>query len=142
MGSEAIANQMILERYIYTVITTFICLVWFINGLICKVLNLAPRHQEIVSRILGTEDAGLFTKTIGIAEILMVIWIVSRLQRRLCAIFQMTVVATMNIIEFILVPDLLLFGRMNIVFASLFIVLIYVNEFILSGKKQPEVSRN
>ena len=47
----------------------------------------------------------------------------------------MVVVGSMNILEFILAPDLLLFGRMNIVFAAIFIGLIYVNEFIVVKRK-------
>lgn len=112
------------------ILTAFICLVWFINGLFCKILNLVPRHQEIVRRILGEEYSWLFTKAIGIAEMLMVVWILSKIRSRFCAIFQIAIVGTMNVIEFILVPDLLLFGRMNVLFASIFIVIIYVNEFV------------
>ena len=123
-------------KIIRLLFTTFICLVWLINGLFCKLLDLVPRHEEIVARILGEQYAWLFTKAIGVSEILMVVWIASRIKRRFCAVFQMVVVGTMNIIEFILAPDLLLFGRMNIVFAAVFIVLIYVNEFFL-GKEKP-----
>lgn len=112
------------------IITIFICLVWATNGLLCKVLNLVPRHQQIVACILGEQHALLFTKAIGVAEILMVVWILSRVKSRFCVIFQMMIVTLMNLIEFILVPDLLLFGRMNIVLAAIFIVLIYINEFI------------
>ena len=36
----------------------------------------------------------------------------------------------MNIWEFIIAPDLLLWGKLNSVFALLFIALIYFNEFI------------
>lgn len=116
-------------------LTTLICLVWFANGLFCKVLNLVPRHQEIVTRILGEQHSWLFTKAIGVSEMLMVVWILSRIKSRFCAIFQMVVVGSMNILEFILAPDLLLFGRMNIVFAAIFIGLIYVNEFIVVKRK-------
>lgn len=119
------------QRILRYLTTGIIALFWFINGLFCKVLNLVPRHQEIVGRILGEQHAWFFTKAIGISEILMVVWMLSRIKSRFCAIFQMAIVGTMNILEFILVPDLLLFGKMNIVFAFLFIVLIYVNEFIL-----------
>jgi hypothetical protein len=111
--------------------TGIIALVWFINGFFCKCLNLVPRHQEIVERILGEQHAWFFTKAIGVSEILMVVWIFSRIKTRISAVFQMAIVGVMNILEFILVPDLLLFGRMNILFAFLFIVLIYVNEFVL-----------
>ena len=116
-------------------LTIIIAVVWAANGLLCKVLNLVPRHQQIVGRILGEQHAWLFTKAIGVAEMLMVVWILSRIKSRFCAIFQMAIVGIMNIIEFILVPDLLLFGRMNIVFASLFVGLIYINEFVLRKRE-------
>jgi hypothetical protein len=123
-----------LPRLLHILATAIITLVWFINGFFCKVLNLVPRHQEIVGRILGEQNAWLFAKAIGVSEILMVVWILTRIKSRFCAIFQMVIVGTMNIVEFILVPDLLLFGRMNIVFAAIFIVLIYVNEFFFDKK--------
>ena len=124
-----------LERLHHRLATSIIVLVWLINGLFCKVLNLVPRHQEIVGRILGEQHSRILTMVIGILEIVMVVWIVSRFKSRFCAIFQMTIVGTMNIIEFILAPDLLLFGRMNIFFALIFILLIYVNEFMASRKR-------
>lgn len=52
----------------------------------------------------------------------------------------MIVVATMNIIEFIAVPDLLLWGRLNIFFAFLFIGLVYYNEFVLNKKSNSTIS--
>ena len=71
--------------------------VWLINGLFCKVLNLVPRHQEIVARILGNEHARLLTILIGVAEIIMAIWILSGIKTRLNAIAQILVIAAMNI---------------------------------------------
>lgn len=124
-----------MKNFLNVLFTTVICLAWLGNGLFCKVLNLVPRHQEIVGRILGEQYSWLFTKAIGIAEILMVVWILTRIKSRLCAVFQMVIVGIMNIIEFVVAPDLLLFGRMNIVFAFIFVVLIYVNEFILDKQK-------
>jgi hypothetical protein len=106
-----------------------ISMVWLINGLFCKVLGMVPRHERIVSRILGERFAGTLTYIIGGLEILMVIWILSRFKSRWCAIVQIAVVATMNIIEFILAPDLLLFGRWNLVIALFFIFVVYVYEF-------------
>lgn len=123
-----------LRRFCYLLATTLICLVWFVNGFFCKVLNLVPRHQQIVGRILGEQYAVGLTRAIGVSEMLMVVWIASRVKGRFCAVFQMVIVGTMNIIEFILAPDLLLFGRMNIVFAAAFIVFIYSVEFLL-GKR-------
>lgn len=122
------------QRLPHILITTIIALVWFVNGFFCKLLDFVPRHQEIVGRILGEQYAWLFTKAIGVSEILMVVWILSRIKSRFCAIFQIAIVGTMNVIEFILAPDLLLFGRMNIVFAAIFIGVIYINEFFLGRK--------
>ena len=93
-----------------------------------------PRHQQIVGRIIGNEHADFFTKAIGLAEIAMAVWILSGIKTRLNAITQIIVIAVMNILEFILVPDLLLWGRFNLLFAFLFILLIYYNEFHLKNK--------
>jgi len=119
--------------HLTTILTIAISLVWLINGLFCKLLNLVSRHQQIVARIIGDEYSTLFTKLIGAAEVIMFIWIVSKRRSRLCSITQIIVIAAMNMIEFILAPDLLLFGRMNLVFATLLIVVIFINEFVLQA---------
>jgi len=54
------------SKYIKTFLTIGISLVWLINGLFCKVLDFVPRHELIVSRILGTEYTLILTKLIGI----------------------------------------------------------------------------
>ncbi|WP_425430500.1 hypothetical protein [Chitinophaga niastensis] len=59
----------------------------------------------------------------------MFIWILSKIKPRWCAWMQIVLVATMNIIEFFAVPDLLLFGRVNVILAAIFIVVIYFNAF-------------
>lgn len=125
------------HRIKYRVITYIIAAVWFINGFFCKVLNLVPRHQEIVSRILGIEHSRELTFAIGSLEILMAAWILTGLLRRLNAVIQILVIATMNTIEFILVPDLLLWGRFNALLAFLLILLIYYNEFHL--REEPAI---
>jgi hypothetical protein len=117
------------RKPLHTVLSILIALVWFVNGLFCKILNYVPRHELIVSRILGSEYALHLTKMIGVAEILMVVWIVSGIRSRYCASVQIIIIAAMNVLEFILVPGLLLFGRFNIIFAFLFIGVIYWNEF-------------
>ncbi|MEY4902626.1 MAG: hypothetical protein RLZZ292_441 [Bacteroidota bacterium] len=98
-----------------------IAAVWFINGFFCKVLNLVPRHQQIVARILGDDYAPLLTKLIGFGEIAMAIWILSGLFPRWNTYTQIALIATMNVLEFFLVPDLLLWGHGNIVFAAVLI---------------------
>jgi hypothetical protein len=120
------------DRKKHQLLNYFIATVWLVNGLLCKVLNLVPRHQEIVARILGNDSSRLLTILIGFSEIIMAIWILSRAWTRINAIIQILVIATMSTIEFLLVPDLLLWGRANAIFAFLFILLIYYNEFRLN----------
>jgi DoxX-like family len=125
------------KNSIHAIITYFIAAVWLVNGLFCKLLNFVPRHQQIVARILGTNHAGILTKTIGTAEILMAVWIISSIKPRFCAMAQIIIIATMNTIEFFKAPDLLLFGKVNACVALLFIVLIFYNEFILQKSVRP-----
>jgi hypothetical protein len=88
-----------------------IAAIWIANGLLCKVLNLVPRHELIVAKLLETEHARLLTIIIGCSEVLMAIWILSNLKSRLNAITQIFIIAAMNILELIFVPDLLLWGK-------------------------------
>ena len=118
----------------HQILTFFIATVWLINGIVCKVLNLVPRHQEIVARISGDNHSRLLTLLIGLSEIAMAVWILSGITTRLNAVTQIIIIATMNTIEFILVPDLLLWGKANAVFAFLFMLIIYYNEFHLNKK--------
>lgn len=122
------------ERRQYLILTYFLAAVWLANSLFAKVLQFVPRHQDIVAHILGKAYARPLTLAIGIAEIVMVLWILARVRTRLNAILQIVVVATMNILEFILVPELLLWGKLNAVFAVLFIGSIYYWEFILAER--------
>ena len=102
-----------------------IAAVWLVNGLLCKVLLLVPRHAAIVARILGPAHADPLTRLIGVGEIVMAGWVLSRWQRRWCAAAQIALVLTMNALETLLAPDLLLWGRFNMVFAILFCLLVY-----------------
>lgn len=114
----------------HKILTFLIAAVWMINGLFCKILNLVPRHQQIVARILGDDYAWLFTKAIGFAEILMAIWILSAIKPKWSAALQILIVALMNLLEFLLVPDQLLWGKVNSIFALLFIGIVYYHTFI------------
>lgn len=93
-----------------------------------------PRHQEIVAAILGTRYADILTLLIGISEIGMTIWILSSYASRFNAMLQIVFILTMNLMEFFLVPDLLLWGYGNLPFAILLIAIIYYNEFVLANK--------
>ena len=122
------------NRKIYKILTFCIATVWIVNGLFCKVLNLVPRHEQIVARILGDDYSRFLTVLIGLSEIAMAIWVISKFKSRLNAITQILIVGIMNALEFILVPDLLLWGKLNSLFALLFIMVVYFNEFYLNKK--------
>lgn len=117
------------------VVNFLIAFVWFVNGFFCKILNLVPRHQEIVAEILNKEYAREITLTIGILEVFMVLWILSHYKSKLNAIVQIAIIMTMNIIEFFLTKNILLFGSLNLLFAFLFVFIIYYQEFILKEKR-------
>ncbi|WP_020571854.1 DoxX-like family protein [Neolewinella persica] len=118
-------------------LTLFIALVWLANGLFAKVLNLVPRHTEIVASILGEAYARPLTILIGCSEMAMAIWIWLDRQRRPTAVLQMAIILTMNTLESLLVPDLLLWGYFNPVFAVLFCGLIWYHGFRVKELYEP-----
>jgi hypothetical protein len=120
----------------HQILTYSIAVVWMVNGLFCKVLNLVPRHEQIVARILGDDYSRPLTILIGLSEVIMAIWILSGFKTRLNAMAQIAVVVTMNILEFILVPDLLLWGKLNSLYAFIFVSMVYYNEFYLNKKQR------
>jgi len=119
---------------LHKILTYGIAIVWIANGLFCKVLNLVPRHEQIVARILGNSHSRTLTLLIGLAEIGMAIWILSAFKTRWNAIAQIAIVGTMNTLEFFLAPDLLLWGKLNAFFAFLFMLAIYYHAFHLNKK--------
>ena len=127
------------DKAIHKLLTYCIATIWLANGLFCKVLNLVPRHQQIVAGILGNQYSGTLTLLIGLSEIAMAIWILSSIKTRLNAILQIIIIATMNTLEFLLVPGLLLWGKYNSVFAFLLIIAVYYNEFYLNKKLAQQI---
>lgn len=120
-----------MKRNLHKTLTIFIAAVWLINGLFVKVLNYVPRHEQIVSRILGDEHSTLIVRSIGVAEVLMALWVLSRIKSGLNAKVQISLVVVMNILEFFIARDLLLWGGFNAFFALIFVGIVYYNEFVL-----------
>ena len=111
----------------YKILLYLIATVWIANGLFCKVLNLVPRHEQIVARILGDDFSRPLTILIGLSEIGMAVWILSGIKTKLNVFAQIAIVVIMNTMEFILVPDLLLWGKLNSFFALCFVITVYTN---------------
>ncbi len=114
---------------LHKILNFFIALIWLANGIYAKLFGLVPRHEQIVAEILKVENPRLFIIIIGVLEITMAIWILSGKYSKSNAIIQAIAILSMNVLEFLYVPDLLLWGKMNFVFACLFVVLILWNEF-------------
>ena len=123
------------QKLFFNLLKYLIALVWLVNGLYCKILGYVPRHQAIVSEILGEQYANELIILIGISELVMAVWVISEYKVKICTTLQIVVVGLMNILEFLLVPHLLLWGRLNIVFAGIFILVVYYYGFILSKSK-------
>lgn len=122
------------RKNLWWILTLCIILVWFINGFFCKLLNLVPRHELIVAEILGADPAPVLIKIIGLLEILMCVWIISGIRSKLCAVVQITIIGTMNFIEYFQAQELLLFGRLNLFLAILLMLVIFLNEFWIREK--------
>lgn len=122
------------NRHIYEAITYSNAAIWFVNGLLCKVLNMVPRHEQIVARIVGDSFSRPSIIMIGMSELIMSVWVLMPQDRKFNVFVQISIVLLMNVIEYIIAPDLLLWGRFNILFALLFSMAIYYKEFIL-GKQ-------
>ncbi len=116
-----------------------IATVWFLNGLFFKILDLVPRHEAIVAEILGSPWSREWTIFIGIGEVVMSVWVISTKWSRFNAIVQIALILGMNILEFVLVPELLLWGRFNLLFAIGFCLLIYWNAF-LRKRFKPQIA--
>lgn len=115
-------------------IRILVALLWLINGIWCKILSQVPRHEAIVARILGNSYAHTLTKLIGAGELVIGIWIILNKFPKQTAWFQIVLILTMNSLETILAPDLLLWGYGNIVFALLFCIFLWYY-FVFRFKK-------
>ena len=87
---------------------TVIGSVWVFHGLYSKILNGIPRHRLIVAKILGTANAGISTKLIGLLEVLLGLWAFTGWQPVGCAVVQTAAIVGMNTLEICLAGELLI----------------------------------
>ena len=116
------------------ILSFLIASVWLINGLYCKILNQVPRHETIVASIFNNEYSRQIIILIGFLEVCLSIWLFTKYKQKLATILQIFLVLLMNIIEFILAKELLLWREYNIVFALIFITIVYLNGFYFNKK--------
>jgi len=82
--------------------------VWVFHGLYSKILTGIPRHRLIVGKILGTANAGIATKAIGLLELLLGLWAFTGWQPVGCAVVQTAAIVAMNSLEIFLARELLI----------------------------------
>ena len=82
--------------------------VWIFHGLYSKILNGIPRHRLIVGKILGDEWERSAVLAVGIAEVLLGAWVLSRRRPRACAATQTMAIVAMNTLEILYARDLLI----------------------------------
>ncbi len=120
------------RRHTILLMRYFMAFVWLANGLLCKVLNLVPRHEQIVREVLNTEWSREIIILIGLGEVCIAFWILLNVKVKLHTILQVFLVAIMNILEFIITPELLMWGKVNSVFALVFIAVVIYHFYLFS----------
>ena len=115
----------------------FFAAVWLVNGVWCKIMDGVPRHREIVARILGEEHAPVLTRMIGAGEVVMAAWILTGIRWKWSCAMQIAAVVAMNVIELLLAPDLLLFGRYNALIALAYIAVVAWAGFVKPRTVEP-----
>jgi uncharacterized membrane protein YphA (DoxX/SURF4 family) len=88
-----------------------LAVVWIMFGVLFKVANLVPRHEQIVARVVGERAARLAVVAIGLAEASMGLWILSGLYPVASMALMTGAILAMNAIELRLAHDLLLAPR-------------------------------
>lgn len=82
--------------------------VWVFHGLYSKILNGIPRHRLIVAKILGTANAGISTKVIGLLEVMLGLWAFTGWRPVGCAVAQTAAIVGMNTVEICFAGELLI----------------------------------
>jgi hypothetical protein len=109
------------------VVTYGIALVWVMFAILGKLFPITPTHREIVARVFGEALSGPLIIFIGLGELCVAGWILSGVARRWCGWFQIAAVVTMNCIELLIASNILLWGKLNGLFAALFVLVVYSN---------------
>ena len=99
--------------------------VWVFHGLYSKILNGIPRHRLIVGKILGATNAGVFTRIIGLLEVLLGVWVFAGWQPMGCAAVQTAALIAMNALEILLAKELLISAVGMVILNLGFVALIW-----------------
>ena len=102
--------------------------VWLVHGLYNKLLGGSPRHLAIVQSVPGLSGAiGRYTLVaVGLMEVSIAAWMLSRRAPRTCAAVQTAVLLTMNALELTYARELLLWPAGLIPVNLCFLALVWI----------------
>lgn len=82
----------------YKLVRLSIALVWFYQGLWCKVLGGVPRQEAVISSVpfLGAAEARVALIALGLVECGLALWVLSGKRRRQAAAAQTALLVAMN----------------------------------------------
>jgi hypothetical protein len=115
-----------IPKRLFIGLTILISSVWIFHGLYSKLLNGVPRHRAIVGRVLGEEWAVPVTIIVGILEVTLGLWALSRWRRRECALVQTLAIVTMNSLEIARARDLLLSAPGMLLLNAMFLIGVWI----------------
>ena len=72
--------------------------VWLYEGLWCKLLNGEPRQKEVVAAVpyASPRLRGSFLKMLGLVEVFVALWVLSRIAPITCALAQTALLVGLN----------------------------------------------
>jgi DoxX-like family len=80
------------------VIHLAVAAVWLYEGIWCKLLGGEPNQARVINAVpaLGPRFGGPFLKILGVAEVLLALWVLSRLAPVVCALAQTVLLVALN----------------------------------------------
>jgi hypothetical protein len=115
MHAEAVAAKRGGARWLWALSTRdyarfTVAAVWLVHGLYNKLLGGSPRHLAIVQAVpgFGGTVGEVVLASVGMVEVAIAFWVLSRRTPRLCAATQTTVLLSMNIVELTFARELLM----------------------------------
>lgn len=113
--------------------------VWLVHGLYNKLLGGSPRHLAIVQSVPGLGGApGRYALiAVGLAEVGIGLWMLSRRAPRTCAAVQTIMLLSMNVLELTFARDLLLWPAGLLPINLCFLALVWISATISGTSLAP-----
>ena len=111
--------------------------VWFVHGAYNKLLHGSPRHLAIVQSVpgLGGQYGEWMLLAVGLFEVALGAWVLSRRAPRLAAAVQTVALLSMNVLELTFARDLLLWPAGLIPVNACFLTLVWASALDTHGRR-------